>query len=147
MFFLGVGAGMIMTIIPGVLLYFFKFRKDSEIDILHVKWQRSSNSINQVTYRNLKRNYPTHDLVTGVLFCDLVTTKGHQAQKIMQQCKDWLVAGVMIDKRTGFLDRVIIWNNDNYIEEKNSVLKKVGYKTVILDREEDEERLIQKIAV
>jgi hypothetical protein len=147
MFFLGLGAGMILVIVPGVLLYFLKLKKSPEIDLTHVKWQRSADCVNQVTYRNLKRNYPTHDLVTGVLFCDLVTTKGQQAQQVMQKCRDWLVAGVMIDKRTGFLDRVIIWNDDDLIEEKNKILKKVGYRTVVLDREENEEDLILKIAV
>lgn len=134
----------------GAAVYILRLRADRVAAIPEslngVRWERGHSRVTNDAIRHLRRHYPTHDLITNAPFLDLVTTKGARAEAVARRCHAWTVAVVMIDKRTGDSGRLIIWSDDSEMEEKTWILRRVGYKVIVVDRNGGEQQLIDAMA-
>lgn len=106
-----------------------------------IRWQRSDGHRAYQALRHLRRHFPTHDIVTGTRFLDLVEPKGNAAPEARQRCYDWTVAVIMVDKRTERLSRVVLLSDDVHAEEKRWVLRRAGIKVSIVEHDADEDTM------
>lgn len=116
------------------------------LNLSGVRWEKNDVEINKPAIKAIKRNFPTHDILTNVPFFDLVKSKGKDAEKVTNQCREWTVAILMIEKRTGAKNKIIIWKNDPYENDKTWILKRLGYKVYVIDSEIEEDILLQEMA-
>lgn len=116
------------------------------VDLNGLRWERGSMRVTNEAIRHLRRHYPTHDLVTHVPFLDLVQARGPSSDAVARRCIGWNSGVVMIDKRTGDSNRVILWSDDAEIEQKCWILRRVGYRVIVVDRDGEEQRLLDLMA-
>lgn len=137
-------------IIGGLLVYYVKTRSDKEfsmpVDLTGIRWESGNSVINHDAYKYLRRHYPTHDIVTNVSFLELAQAKGSRVEDVIRTCKSWTVGVVMIDKRTGSGQRIILWKEDPQADEKAWILKRIGYRVFILQRDGAEQQIIEGMA-
>ncbi len=110
-----------------------------------VRWERNAKEQSYAALRHLRRHYPTHDLMTNVRFLDLVFPKGHGSNQVVERCKEWTVAVVMIDKRNGQIGRLVLLSTDEDGEEKSWILRRTGYDIVIVEPDALESEVIEKM--
>lgn len=110
-------------------------------DASGVRWQRGDGHRAYQALRHLRRHFPTHEIVTGVRFLDLVEPKGNAAPDARRRCYDWTVAVVMVEKRTDRLARVVLRSDDVHAEEKRWVLRRAGIKVSIVEHDADEDAM------
>lgn len=110
-----------------------------------VRWERNEKELSYAALRHLRRHYPTHDLMTEIRFLDLVIPKGHGGSQVVDRCKNWTVAIVMIDKRNGHLGRVVLLSTDEDAEEKSWILRRTGYDVVVIEPDGLESEVIERM--
>lgn len=110
-----------------------------------VRWERNAKELSYASLRHLRRHYPTHDLMTNVGFLDLVFPKGHGSTQVVDRCKEWSVAVVMIDKRNGQVGRLVLLSTDEDVEEKTWILRRSGYDVVLVEPDALESEVIEKM--
>ena len=120
-----------------------RYRANSVLE--GVRWERNSKELSYASLRHLRRHYPTHDLMTNIGFLDLVFPKGHGANQVIERCREWSVAVVMIDKRNGQIGRLILLSTDEDVEEKSWILRRAGYDIVIVEPDALESEDIEKM--
>lgn len=134
-------------VIIGVAVGFFIFtavhkRTSAEairLDASGIRWEKIEAHRPYEALRQLRRHFPTHDIVTGVRFLDIVDPKGTGAVLARTRCEDWIVAIVMIDKRTERLSRVILRDDDRFADEKKWVLRRAGIKVTLMPPDANED--------
>ena len=96
-------------------------------DLALARWERTGNDGMSPALREMRRLYPTHDVVPTMRFLDLVRVKGTTGEAVRTLCNAWTVAAVIVDRRTAEIVRVILWSDDDRLSEKTSILHKVGF--------------------
>lgn len=132
---LGIGIGYLIA------LRILKRSPDSEtkLDASGIRWEKNEGHRPYEALRQLRRHFPTHEIVTGTRFLDIVEPKGTAATTARRRCEDWTVAVVMIDKRTDRLSRVILRDDDAHAQEKRWVLRRAGIKVTVISPDADED--------
>lgn len=96
-------------------------------DLALARWERTGNDGLSPALREMRRLYPTHDIVPTMRFLDLVRVKGSTGEAIRARCNAWTVAAVVVDRRTAEIVRIILWSEDERLAEKIQILRKVGF--------------------
>ena len=111
-----------------------------------VRWERVGTGGVPDAVRHMRRHYPTHELVIGCPFSDLVEARGPAASAVKNRCGGWNVGVAMVDRRTGALSRIVLWGCDPHLEEKTWILRRAGYRVTVVDRHIEESGLVEAMA-
>lgn len=132
----------------GVYVLRLRFERTASmpVELTGMRWERPNSCLNNQTLKHLRRHYPTHDLITSVPFLDMVHPKGARSEAVAGRCRAWSVGVVMIDKRTTECGRLILWADDAELENKTWILRRAGYKVIVVERDGEEQGLLQAMA-
>lgn len=111
-----------------------------------VRWEKTTVQVVAPALKHLRRHYPTHEIVTGFPFMDLVHARGSASEAVRRRCGAWTVGFIMVDRRNEILTRVVLWDDDIEGTEKTWILRRAGYKVTIMSRGVDEGRLMATMA-
>lgn len=104
-----------------------------------VKWEKTGANGAYPALTALRRHYPTHDFITGIPFLDIVTARGTIGERATKLCRSWTISIIMIDKRTQEVSRLFIRSDDPDAEEKRWILRRIGFKVVMIEPEADDD--------
>lgn len=122
-------------------------QKGAAVDVLTLaRWEKTGSDGLNPALREMRRLYPTHDIVPAIRFLDLVRVKGSAGQAVRAQCGEWSVAAVVVDRRTGEIARVLLWSDDERSAEKTQILRKVGFQVRTIGAHADMEELAMAMA-
>jgi hypothetical protein len=111
-----------------------------------VRWERTAIQVMTAAHKEMRRHYPTHELVAGCPFLDLVHARGAASEAVRTHCASWTVGIVMIDRRSEATSRIILWNEDAHRDEKTWILRRAGYKVTVMPRDVDTDALMEAMA-
>lgn len=114
--------------------------------IAAIRWEQTGIDLMDGPVRHLRRHRPTHDLLTNVPFLNVVRPKGNAAALVSRRCAGWLLPIVMIERRSGRIDRVVLLSGDADIAEKHGILRRTSVRTMVIAPDANETEVVTALA-
>lgn len=120
--------------------------RDAGRPVTAVRWEKAPDSTSASAIQHVRRRHPALDAHVGVRFLDVVQPRGADASYAIRRCSEWEVAIMMVDKRTGLLDRIVLFADDVHEGEKRWILRRVGIKVVTIASDADADAVAEAMA-
>lgn len=114
--------------------------------IAAIRWEATGVDLTDGPVRHLRRHRPTHDLLTNVPFLQVVRPKGNAAAVVSRRCASWLLPIVMVERRSGRIERVVLLNGDPDLGEKHGILRRTSVRTIVIAPDADEREVVTALA-